>query len=56
MINAKGLIVPPSFFSGPKANTEYPAYFVKIGWDTTRITEHKISFMSLLPANNDGVT
>lgn len=44
-----------SWFSAPNANAEYPAYFVKIGWDTTRVVEQTISFTLLLPANYDGM-
>lgn len=30
---------------------EYPAYFVKVGWDTTAVDEHLTSAASLLVAD-----
>jgi hypothetical protein len=34
--------------------SEYPAYFVKVGWDTTAVDEHLTSAASLLLANDAG--
>jgi hypothetical protein len=54
--------VPQSFVdsfpqnSTANFNTKYPAYFVKIGWDTTTITEQPTGLMFLLPVNDDGVS
>jgi hypothetical protein len=54
--------VPQSFVdsfsqnSTANFNTKYPAYFVKIGWDTTTITQQAIGLMFLLPVNDDGVS
>lgn len=53
-------IVPPSFFNGALGNSgidsaaEHPAYFVKVGWDTTDVIERPIKFTLLLPADEDG--
>ncbi len=33
---------------------EYPAYFVKVGWDTTVIDERPTNIALLLLANNGG--
>jgi hypothetical protein len=52
-------LVPPSFFNSsdmqsPASTNEYPAFFVKIGWDTTTFIERPIRFTSLLLAGENG--
>lgn len=35
-------------------HNEYPAYFVKVGWDTTTINERPTNIAMLLLTNGDG--